>query len=86
LAEILGRPSRLLVLRKERAMPKGLLDNPEYWRARAEETRVVAESMQDEESREMMLRIASDYEHMAERAEERSKGKAKQNTNRTLRH
>jgi hypothetical protein len=54
-------------------MPKGLLDNPEYWWTRAEETRVVAESMQDATSREMMLRIAKDYERMSEKAEEFSK-------------
>jgi hypothetical protein len=53
----------------ERIMPKGLVDNPEYWRTRAEEARVVAESMQDPASRQMMLRIVSDYDRMADRAE-----------------
>jgi hypothetical protein len=52
----------------ERIMPKGLIDNPEYWHARAEEARVVADTMQDSTSREMMLRIVSDYERMAQRA------------------
>ncbi len=48
-----------------------LVDNIEYWRARAEETRVLAESMKDEASRRVMLGIAEDFERMADRAEER---------------
>jgi hypothetical protein len=67
-------------------MPKGLLDNPEYWWARAEEARVVAESMQDATSREMMLRIAMDYEHMSERAEEYSKRKVRRDATSRLAH
>ena len=61
-------------------MPKGLIDTPEYWHARAEEARVVAETMQDSTSREMMLRIVSDYERMAERAETRVNSKLRQDT------
>jgi hypothetical protein len=70
----------------ERTMPTGLLDNPEYWWARAEEARVVAESMQDATSREMMLRIVSDYERMAEKAEERSNRKIRKDTSSRLAH
>jgi hypothetical protein len=44
---------------------------PEYWRARAEETRTLAENMKDRFCRETMQRIARDYEMLAQRAEER---------------
>jgi hypothetical protein len=54
-------------------MSPGLLDNPKYWRNRAEEARVVAESMEDQRSKEMMLGIARDFERLAARAEERLK-------------
>ena len=67
-------------------MPTGLLDNPGYWQARAEEARVVAESLQDPTSREIMLRIASDYERMAEKAEERSKRKIRHDTSGRFAH
>jgi hypothetical protein len=50
----------------------GVADNPEYWRARAEETRTLADSLNDKESKQIMLRIAKDHE-LAERAEERLK-------------
>jgi hypothetical protein len=44
---------------------------PEYWRARAEEARTRAEQMIDQYTRDIMLRIAKDYELLARRAEER---------------
>jgi hypothetical protein len=51
----------------------GLLDNPKYWRGRAEEVRLVAESLEDTQSKQIMLGIARDYERMAELAEQRVK-------------
>jgi hypothetical protein len=56
----------------------GLADNPEYWRARAEETRTLGDSLNDKESKRIMLGIAKDYE-LAERAEERLKRRKKNN-------
>jgi len=47
------------------------LDDPKHWRARAIEARAVAEHMSDPISKEMMLRIAADYERLAKRTEER---------------
>lgn len=44
--------------------------NPEYWRARAEEARTVAESLAHAECKRMMLQVADDYEKLANRAEE----------------
>jgi hypothetical protein len=43
-----------------------LLNDPEHWRTRAEEARILAKEMNDSESRDAMLRIAEDYEHLAQ--------------------
>jgi len=55
-------------------MPASFINNPAHWRQRAEEARTIAEQMNDSQSKDAMLRIAKDYEHLAERAEERAKG------------
>ncbi|HEY7662730.1 MAG TPA: hypothetical protein VH934_06380 [Xanthobacteraceae bacterium] len=55
-------------------MPSSFVNDPKHWRDRAEETRALADQMSDETSRQMMLRIAADYEHLAERAEQRMAG------------
>ena len=46
-----------------------LLDDPEHWRSRAEEARSVAEQLSDPEAKRTMLRIATEYELLAEQAE-----------------
>jgi hypothetical protein len=48
-----------------------LLDDAEHWWSRAEETRTVAELMNDPEARRIMFDIAEGYERLAERATER---------------
>jgi hypothetical protein len=40
-------------------------DFPAYWRARAEEVRIIAEDFTHEETRDRMMRIAEGYEVMA---------------------
>ena len=40
------------------------LKDPEHWRRRAEESRVLAEQMRDETSKKIMLGIANDYEKL----------------------
>ena len=54
-------------------MPASSINDPEHWRARAEEMRRLAEDLKDAATKEMMLRIARDYENLALRAEERSR-------------
>jgi hypothetical protein len=54
-------------------LPASFINDPEHWRARAEEMRRLAEDMKDAATKEMMLRNARDYENLAVRAEERSR-------------
>jgi hypothetical protein len=51
------------------------INDPKHWRARAEEARILANQMNDSEAKVAMLRIAEDYEHLAERAEDRALGR-----------
>ena len=41
-------------------------NEPEHWRARAEQARILAKEMNDSESKAAMLRIAEDYERLAQ--------------------
>jgi hypothetical protein len=41
---------------------------------RAEQMRILADEIPDEQAKETMLRIASDYGRLAERVEQRAKG------------
>jgi hypothetical protein len=45
----------------------------EPWRKLADEMRSLAYDMKDEISKQIMLQIADDYEHLAKRAERRAK-------------
>lgn len=57
-------------------MPKIPINDPKHWQERAEEARAMAEQLTDEKSRDAMLRIANDYDKLAERAEVRLRGKS----------
>jgi hypothetical protein len=49
-----------------------LLDDAEHWWNRAEESRTIAELMNDPEARRIMLDIAEGYDRLAERVASRS--------------
>ena len=55
--------------------PASVFNDPEHWRQRAEEARRMAD-LSDVPSKEAMLRIAEEYEKLAERAEQRAKRSA----------
>lgn len=48
------------------------LKDPRHWHIRAVEIRAIAEEIHNLEIREEMLRVATDYDKLALRAEERS--------------
>jgi hypothetical protein len=52
------------------------INDPEHWRSRAKETRAIADQMTDADSRSAMLRIADDYDRLAERAAQRVAGRS----------
>jgi hypothetical protein len=54
-------------------VPNSFINDPTHWLQRAAETRALAQLMTDPQSKEAMLRIAQDYEHLAERAKLRAK-------------
>jgi hypothetical protein len=49
-------------------MATSFINDPEHWRNRAEEARTLADQMSDAASKQTMLRIAADYDKLAERA------------------
>jgi len=48
-----------------------ILDDPKHWLERADEARSIADQISDPDSRRMMLRIAEDYERLANHARRR---------------
>jgi hypothetical protein len=53
---------------------RSFLNDPRHWRERAEEARSRADQIAEPQSKNAMLRIAHDYEVLAERAEARASG------------
>ena len=56
------------------SMPASFVTNPKHWEKRAADMRALARQMSDGEAKETMLRIAKDYEKLAQQALERSGG------------
>jgi hypothetical protein len=50
-----------------------VVDDADHWRGLADATRLVAEQWSDPLAREMMFRIAEDYERLADHARQRTK-------------
>ena len=59
-------------------------NEPEHWRARAKEAHNLANKMNDAKSKDAMLRIAEDYEHLAQRAKDRARGRLSNSRTKTL--
>jgi hypothetical protein len=49
-----------------------LFDCTEHWRDRAAEMRVLSDGVKDQEAQRMMLKLANDYDKLADRAEDRA--------------
>jgi hypothetical protein len=58
----------------ERVMPTNFANDAKHWRDRAAETRTLAETMNDIGVRALTLKLANDYDKLADRAEDRSNG------------
>jgi len=59
-------------------MPKApAIDDPDYWRQRAAESRRTAQQLDDPMQKKTMLEIADGYKQLADLAEARRKSKAK---------
>jgi hypothetical protein len=54
-------------------MSSHFINDPQHWLQRAAEMRILADSVEDPVSKATMLRIAQDYDRLAERAEQRSR-------------
>ena len=49
-------------------------NDPGHWLQRAKEMRTLSEGVGDDTAKQKMLRVAEDYEELAERAEARLRG------------
>lgn len=56
------------------------INDPGHWRGRAEDMRRLAADIKDAEAREAMLRVAAEYDKLAERALLRTDGTAPPST------
>jgi len=57
-------------------MSNSILLNPKHWRDRAEKTRAKADVILRDDLKNRLLRVADEYERLAQRAEHRSQEQA----------
>ena len=50
------------------------INDSKHWRDRAAEMRVLSDEIKDLEAQRMMLKLANDYDKLADRAEDRAAG------------
>jgi len=62
-------------------LPSPRIIDPKHWRDRAEEARLLAADMKNERLRETLLRIAKQYELLAERAQRAVSNEAPMHSN-----
>jgi hypothetical protein len=60
-------------------MPSRLVDDPKQWRDRATDMRGLLDAVTDLDIKSKVLRLADDYDTLAERAEDRAGGATVQN-------
>jgi hypothetical protein len=77
LAEARAEETLLLEERKFEDGGKAVQDQARRWRMRAEEYRVVADAMTNDSARQTYLRLAQNYEGLADRAEQRAAGRSR---------
>jgi hypothetical protein len=53
-------------------MPASYINDPDHWRKRAGEMSALASEIEEQEARAVMLRLAADYDKLAERATQRA--------------
>lgn len=70
-AAVLGLMGRGL---ESENMAASSINDPDHWRQRAEEMRALAAEVGDQERKAAMLRLAADYDKLAQRAAERTAG------------
>ncbi len=57
-------------------MPRSNVNDSKHWRDRAAEMRIWSDGMKDIDAQAMMLRLADDYDKLADRADVRANGEA----------
>lgn len=62
------------IVRKHQVSQASHINDPAHWRERAKQMRAMAEDVRETEAKEAMLRVAKEYDRLAERADIRSGG------------